>query len=137
MLKRIMSFSVRYLSLCGLLLPACIEYKLEQELNADPGSLLRYASDDKSIDGLQPPGACADEDNIAIELSVNESCFQEHIFGSLDAVVEWSISEFTEYPEYGQTVMAPVIGQLTDDNFDGVIDSTDTPDIVIVSDDGG
>ena len=33
--------------------------------------------------------------------------------------------------------MAPVIGQLTDDNGDGVIDSGDMPDIVIVTDDAG
>ena len=62
---------------------------------------------------------------------------EEPVVGLLDAVLEWEIELFGNYSEYGETVMAPVIGQLTDDNGDGLINWEDTPDIVIISDDGG
>jgi len=56
----------------------------------------------------------------------------------LEVVVEWSMTDFEsfEYPEYRETLMTPVVGQLTDDNQDGSIDATDVPDIVIVTDRG-
>ncbi len=38
-----------------------------------------------------------------------------------------------EWEDYSDVVMAPVVGNLTDDNEDGVTDTDDTPDIVFIS----
>ena len=46
-------------------------------------------------------------------------------------------NRFRNYPEYAQIVMAPVVGQLTDDNNDLLIDWRDYPDIAIIADDAG
>ena len=67
----------------------------------------------------------------------DETCAHVAQTGSIDAVVEWEVSHFMEYMEYAEILMAPVVGQLTDDNGDGVIDSSDVPDIVVLADDGG
>ena len=57
--------------------------------------------------------------------------------GTLGALVEWSITEFEGYPEYSQILSAPVVGQLTDDNGDGVAGPDDVPDIIASFDDAG
>ena len=70
-------------------------------------------------------------------LSRNTDCQNEVVTGSIESLLEWEIQVFEDQPDSSHVVMAPVIGQLTDDNGDGVIDSNDTPDIVIVTDDAG
>ena len=65
------------------------------------------------------------------------SCDTDRVEGSLAATIEWEVPRFEGFDEYSQVVMAPVVGQLDDDNGDGVIDRRDTPDIVVVSDDEG
>jgi len=68
---------------------------------------------------------------------VDETCHTEFITSPLEITNEWAMHEFSPYPEYGQVLMTPVIGHLTDDNQDGVIGGTgDIPDIVIVTDKG-
>ena len=117
-------------------LASCSEYKLTQELDASPGPAYNHESEE-DVTGLPSATVCDEIDNIDQSISVDEACIRYRETEPLDAVIEWSITEFAEYPEHGQTVMAPVIGQLTDDNQDGLINVLDTPDIVIISDDGG
>ncbi|MDP6933667.1 MAG: VCBS repeat-containing protein, partial [Myxococcota bacterium] len=62
-------------------------------------------------------------------------CALEQSTGDLDFEVEWTMDEFDGYSLYDEVLMTPVVGQLTDDNGDSVIDSNDTPDIVVVMDD--
>ena len=55
----------------------------------------------------------------------------------LDVTLEWEKQEYDDYVEWGQCVMAPVVGQLTDDNGDGLINASDDPDLVVITDDAG
>lgn len=76
------------------------------------------------------------EVEVSQEIAVDESCQHEPVLGELDAVVEWQVGTFGNYPEFSDIVMAPVVGQLDDDDGDGDIDRWDTPDIVVIADDG-
>jgi outer membrane protein assembly factor BamB len=80
---------------------------------------------------------CAGELEVAHTVTYDETCAHEAETGSIESVVEWEMPQFMEYWEYGEILMAPVVGQLTDDDGDGDIDSDDTPDIVVMTDDGG
>ena len=86
--------------------------------------------------GYLTPFGCP-EPSLAGTVAPDESCEHEEDTGPLDAMVEWSMREFSSYGVYNQVVMAPAVGQLTDDNLDGVIDRWDIPDIVIITDDEG
>ena len=120
-----------------LLGAGCIEYKLNNELQGSGASFGGVGADEQYIAGYPNPEICDTEDNIVPTYTVMEGCYVEPQSGPLDAVIEWKKESFDLYPEYGQTVMAPVIGQLTDDNGDGIINTFDTPDIVLITDDGG
>ncbi len=74
---------------------------------------------------------------LADTVPTDESCVYEPVYGPLDAVVEWTLPRWSNYGEYSQVVMAPLVAQLTDDNGDGSIDRHDIPDIVLVADDEG
>jgi hypothetical protein len=66
------------------------------------------------------------------EALVNEECQRqpEEIIGSFDPVIEWQFSGNPTYPGYDQIMAAPAVGNLNDDNADGIIDENDIPDIV-------
>jgi outer membrane protein assembly factor BamB len=51
-------------------------------------------------------------------------------------VVEWATDSFEEMGTYREVLMVPVVGQLTDDNGDGLINAADIPDIVSIADEG-
>ncbi len=76
------------------------------------------------------------EVTLSEEIAVDESCVHEAVLGDLDAIVEWQLGSFGNYPEFSDIVMAPVVGQLNDDDGDGDIDRWDIPDIVVITDDG-
>ncbi len=81
--------------------------------------------------------AGCDEPALDAEIAIDESCAHDYATGLLDAQIEWSMRSFSSYGIYNQIVMAPVVGQLTDDNQDGRIDRWDIPDIVVITDDEG
>lgn len=68
---------------------------------------------------------------------IDESCDAEPETGVLTTLVEWSRSDFGSMQQYTQVVVAPLVGQLTDDDGDGLITRDDHPDIVVVADDDG
>ncbi len=81
--------------------------------------------------------ACADEwETLATETSVDESCARTPITGALQTRVLWSRNGYDNYRAYPQALVVPIVGRLTDDNGDGVIDGEDPPDIAVVTDDG-
>lgn len=116
---------------------SCVEYKLNNNIDDNLGVEGGSGNDEQYVAGYPDPEICDREDNLQANIATIEDCTIEPEVGILDAVIEWQKTSFALYPEYGQTVMAPVIGQLTDDNGDGVINTFDTPDIVIITDDGG
>lgn len=52
---------------------------------------------------------------------------------SYTPVVEWSKASWMVLPESAQIAMTPIIVPLTDDDGDGDIDSSDTPDILVIT----
>ena len=131
------------MSLYLILMFSCSEYSINLGKDRNAGENGGYGFLEQDIWGYPPENACEtfwdEEQNSSIptELSVIDGCAREPVVGLLDAVLEWEIELFGNYSEYGEIVMAPVIGQLSDDNGDGLITWEDTPDIVVVSDDGG
>ncbi len=114
----------------------CVDYGLKKpdddEVGADGG-----ASDDGGAPGDSGvPGTC-DPVILAPEVSVNESCIRDVETVPLDPVEEWSVEVFPNYPEYDQIVMAPVVGPLFDSSGDGVVDGSDQPSVVVMTDDDG
>ena len=131
------------MSLYLILSFSCSEYSINLEKNLNDGQNGGYGFGEQDVTGYLPEDACetfwAEEENSTIptELPIIDGCEREPVVGLLNAVLEWEIELFGNYSEYGETVMSPVIGQLSDDNGDGLITWEDTPDIVIISDDGG
>ena len=120
-----------------ILLASCSEYEInlgKKDLAQGNGG---YAAGDNQLLGYPPEDACDLLEPSETSLPIIEGCEHEPVVGLLDATVEWEIELYPTYSEYGETVMAPVIGQLSDDNGDGRISWEDTPDIVIITDDGG
>jgi hypothetical protein len=70
-------------------------------------------------------------------VEIDESCHTDPVTGPMEITLEWSMEMFEGYGEYNQILSSPAVGQLTDDNEDGVIDDLDTPDIIVNFDDGG
>ena len=113
----------------SLFLVSCTEYKVQSTENPNTG-----AEDDSALLDTQ---ACIDDLVLDDEVIINETCAKEQNFAELDFAVEWKIEFFSNFHNFSQILMAPVIGQLTDDNGDGNIDEDDIPDIVTIADDGG
>jgi len=110
----------------------CFEYSLEK---IDP--LASNADVDVVYAAEHVIEQCHADDALAQQVPINEACLHETVTGSIDAVVEWSFTQLNNYGEYDEILMAPVVGQLTDDDGSGTIDRYDVPDIVVITDDGG
>ncbi|MDG1479103.1 MAG: PQQ-binding-like beta-propeller repeat protein [Myxococcota bacterium] len=111
-----------------LFLTSCTEYELSTQGDALPGD------DSGTTDGPgagDDPNTCSDVDTSPIGVAVDESCKVSVEVGSWNPVVEWS----NDTP--GDSYTTPIVGQLTDDNGDGVIDDTDQPDVVVAGGTGG
>ena len=74
---------------------------------------------------------CPPPDVAEIGVPVDESCEEVPEVGTFTPVLEWA--QLTSQSAY----TTPVIGQLTDDNGDGLIDDSDTPDVVVTGTSGG
>ncbi len=72
-------------------------------------------------------GECGFEYTDAAQLEVQESCVPEPVVGSWTPVIEWTTSIT------GDAYTTPAIGNLTDDNGDGLVNSEDTPDVVVAN----
>ncbi len=82
----------------------------------------------------EAPPACDSGPWPAGEPAVDERCIWEPVTGSFRPVVEWWMSEFDdEYADGAACHGTPVVGQVTDDDGDGVVDSDDVPDIVVTA----
>jgi hypothetical protein len=81
--------------------------------------------------------ACPDLVELPGFSPIDESCDAEVETGPLSTQLEWQRTDFGEMREYAQVVVAPLVGQLTDDDGDGLITRDDHPDVVIVADDNG
>ena len=122
------------MTLTWTLLVACTDYGfgLRRENIVAPdydGEVSRDVEpkpDDACVTGAYFPGIAVGQD---------ETCQIDPIYGTLDAVVEWSVNPFYQFAEYSEVLMTPVVGHLTDDDEDGRFGSAgDVPDIALISD---
>lgn len=129
-----MQRSLLLLLLLPLSLMACQDYGVSKQQNTPGADSNDDPRDDTAVGIL--PFPCTEEGTMTLDVPVNERCDGSIQTGVLDAVVEWSIPTFADYPEYSEVLTVPVVGNLTDDDGDGVIGSIgDIPDIVMVGDD--
>ncbi len=105
-----------------LLLAACSDYNLngKTDPNFDSGDDDDFDPDDEDVD----LGLCGTADTDPREVAIDESCIAEPITGTFTPVIKW------QQTAVGDTYVTPVVGQLTDDNGNGVLDVGDTPDVV-------
>ncbi len=119
------------------LLISCVDYNFAEK--KDPNLPEDTATsptegDDTIVETFEE---CSGVWDLEVALNQEEVCYQEQTTGVLDVTLEWEKQEYDDYVEWGQCVMAPVVGQLTDDNGDGLINQSDDPDIVVITDDAG
>ena len=77
-----------------------------------------------------PPEECPERIWAATEVAIDESCFIPPDIGLFNPVVEWQMSAFDEYEDAIISFETPIVGNLSDDNGDGLINDDDIPDIV-------
>ncbi len=109
---------------CLLVVAGCSDYNLSNSTNP--------AGDTDSGSGLHPDtalgdmGLCGEPNMEPKDVGVDESCEATEV-GTFTPVVEW------RQTAPGDTYVTPVVGQLTDDNGNGMIDAGDTPDVVVAN----
>jgi hypothetical protein len=125
------------LSACAVLSSCGQDYsvKAQPDNNLPPDS--GAPSEPVVVDASTFSSWCPEEDSLPDAAAINEDCDKEVVTGSIEAVIEWEVSSWSNYGEYSQIVMAPVVGQLDDENGDGVVSREDVPDIVVITDDEG
>jgi hypothetical protein len=64
------------------------------------------------------------------DVPIDETCESEPHVGTWTPIIEWTSSE------PGDVYTTPVVGNLTDDNGDGLINEDDIPDVVVSNHDG-
>ncbi|MFT5680760.1 MAG: hypothetical protein ACI8RZ_001666 [Myxococcota bacterium] len=106
----------------------CSEYELSTQGDAFPGG---DSGDTTSTPDETDPSTCSDVDTTPIGVAVDESCKVTVEVGSWNPVVEWANTT------PGNAYTTPIVGQLTDDNGDGIIDDNDMPDVVVAGATGG
>lgn len=98
-----------------------------------------YDGVDQDCNGAEDPDVC-EEVPPDTTTDFDKTCtFDPAIPTDWDIQVEWSTDDwsYTDGSAYTRVMMTPVIGQLTDDNGDGVIDEGDIPDIAFNTFSGG
>jgi len=88
--------------------------------------------------GPEPPPDCSVDVDEAFELEVDEDCSGEReayepVEDPWNIVVEWQITNISSAPTYGEVINLPMIGNLNDDDGDGLITELDVPDIAAVA----
>ena len=117
---------------------ACSEYDLKNQAEAHPSPAAPEdtgftPSTEPPVDTGVPPDCSDFIPAPAPTVGLNEECLREPTVGSFTPVVEWQWTHNSVNPGFHQIMSAPAIGNLDDDNGDGVIDSDDTPDVVFSS----
>ena len=125
------------LILCG----ACSDYNFHQDKKDDnPGIFDSGHTTVDTADTSTTPGdtsvsndVCEGESYPGGEVALNEECYIEYTVGTFSPVVEWKKSSWSVDPSSNNIMMTPAVASLTDDNGDGLINSEDTPDIIVVT----
>jgi hypothetical protein len=102
---------------------ACSDYELKSPADVGVGAdTARFCED------IQEPDYAVTPD---------ENCIAAPAVGTFNPVIEWQWTTNVTYPGYDDLMATPAIGNLTDDNGDGLVNQDDVPDIVFTSFAGG
>ena len=114
-----------------LFLYSCIEYDLK-EAETEPVSVIE---EDSAIVEPAPPPDCIVEKQTIQSIEVDQSCETEeyNIADPWNVEIQWQWQGLIDEPYIDQVMVAPIVGNLTDDDGDGLVTELDTPDIVIVA----
>src|SRR5687768_16835336 len=120
---------------CLLLVSGCTEYNLGTKPDhegtttseTEPGTdtTTPTTTTTTTTTPPTPPPLCGAMVAAAEAVPLNLACDVPPATGSFTPVVEWSLPGFNAYGP-------PVVGQLDDDDGNGVIDANDTPDLVFL-----
>ncbi len=99
-----------------LLLLACSDYELSGEGDVVAGARCEDAA---------PPAAYA--------VTPDSECVASPTVGSFDPVIEWQWTGSDAAPTFTHVVSTPVVGNLHDDDGDGVLGEGDLPDLVFAA----
>ncbi len=103
--------------------------------DVSPGAEETWYDDlDSNCDGNLDPDPCTDPPPPS-SVTIDDSCTYTPEPGAFSPVIQWAIETFDEYSSHVRIYSTPMVGQMTDDNGDGVIDDLDTPDIVVTCND--
>jgi hypothetical protein len=121
--------SVSWIVLLGW---GCTEYGLGSKPEKDRGSETETDEDDgddddddDDDDDTTVPLECGDMSAPSEAIPLNLACDVPPATGTFTPITEWSLAGYFAYGP-------PVVGQLTDDDGDGLINAADTPDIVFM-----
>ena len=119
----------------------CNDEEICDGLDNDGDTYIDEGYEDADGDGIAD---CVDEDctlelTDSGEVAIDTTCVGEfdEITDPWKIAEEWSWTGSSANPEVRDVVNSPLVGQLTDDNGDGVINQLDTPDVVIPAFHGG
>ena len=117
---------------------ACTDYELSEQKDPPPkDSEAPHDSEPQPHDSEPASDPSCDEFEApeAYDAEQDEACYTEPVWtpGSFDPVVEWQWTYNPVVSGYDEIMAAPAIGNLTDDNGDGLVDDDDIPDIVFTT----
>ena len=115
----------------------CNDEEICDGLDNDGDSFVDEGYEDADGDGIAD---CVDDDctlelTDSGEVAIDTTCKGNpgEITDPWNIKTEWTWEGYSVNPEISTVVYAPLVGQLTDDNGDGVVNTLDTPDIVLAA----
>src|SRR5210317_45782 len=124
-----MRFNVAFCTGWVISLCACSEYDVKEQSAAEQPADTGSAETETFI----PPDCIVDAAVIG-SIDIDEECVtpEYNIQNPWNVEIEWQWNGLSDEPTVDQIMVAPIVGNLTDDNGDGRITESDTPDIVVV-----
>jgi len=119
-----------------LLVHACSEYDLSERTPDPLGGDDTAPAETVPEEDLPPDCTVALAD--AVEVPIEEECTVAavDVEDPWAVEIEWQWRGLSTDPDLDQVMMLPVVGNLTDDDGDGLITESDVPDIVAIAFDG-
>ncbi len=97
-----------------------------------PGAEEVWDGIDTDCDGTDYPDPCGSTPPV-VPVVQDDECQFAPPEGAFDPVVEWHSETFPTAPSYNQIMASPVVGNLSDDNGDGLVNAADLPDIAFTT----
>ncbi|MBK9648289.1 MAG: VCBS repeat-containing protein [Deltaproteobacteria bacterium] len=140
---------MRAITLLTLLGVGCNDYEINPKDDVTPGGLDSEPVEcppqipdcnDTEEDSELPPDSVPPDNDVCDEFTVPgealaqvEECYVPVSTGTFTPVVEWKKSTWTTDSSSNNIMMMPAVASLNDDNGDGLINTDDIPDIIVIT----